>query len=202
MELLLATTNLHKIRELRLLLKQQVPHLELLSLVQFSSYSPPAEEGDTFEANATIKAVHAAQTLGYWTIADDSGLVVPALQGAPGVMSRRYAGSDATDKENRRKLLLAMEKLSGLERAAYFSCVLALSSPQGLMKTVTGQCEGYIATQEKGVHGFGYDSLFIKHDYDKSFAELDESVKNRISHRYKAVEKLASALLGLVSSPS
>jgi XTP/dITP diphosphohydrolase len=194
-ELLLATTNVHKIREFRQLLKQLAPHLDIITLMNFPEYEAPEENGTTFEANARLKAIHAAQHLKCWTLADDSGLVVPTLQGAPGVYSRRYAGPDASDADNRRKLLQAMEQSHDLERAAYYNCTLALAHPDGICKVVQGQCEGYIAYNEKGRHGFGYDALFIKHDYDKSFAELDESIKNRISHRAKAIEKISPILL-------
>jgi XTP/dITP diphosphohydrolase len=193
MEILLATTNLHKIRELRDMFRS-LPHLALISLHQFSDYVAPEETGLTFRENAILKAEHAAKTLNQWVLADDSGLVVPALKGEPGVHSRRYAGAQATDAENRQKLLHAMEHLEDQQRTAYFECCLALSSPTGLKKCVEGICEGTIAKESRGRHGFGYDPLFVKNDYEKTFAELDESIKNRISHRRKAFERLLSSL--------
>jgi XTP/dITP diphosphohydrolase len=189
MELVIASSNLHKIREFRAILKATCD-LELLSLLDFPSYSPPEETGKTFEENATLKAVHAASYLNHWVIADDSGLVVPALQDAPGVYSARYAGNEATDAENRRKLLHEMRNLKDEERNAYFTCSIALAAPEGLKKVVTVICEGSIVKEERGGHGFGYDPVFIKHDYSKTFAELDEDTKNRISHRRKAIDKL------------
>lgn len=193
MEILLATTNLHKIREFRDMFRS-LPHLELISLHQFSQYVAPEETGLTFRENAILKAEHAAKELNQWVLADDSGLVVPALKGEPGVHSRRYAGTQATDVENRKKLLYAMEHLEDQQRTAYFECCLALSSPTGLKKCVEGVCEGYITKESRGRHGFGYDPLFVKNDYEKTFAELDESIKNRISHRRKAFERLLSSL--------
>ncbi len=173
---------------------RSLPHLALISLHQFSDYVAPEETGLTFRENAILKAEHAAKTLNQWVLADDSGLVVPALKGEPGVHSRRYAGAQATDAENRQKLLHAMEHLEDQQRTAYFECCLALSSPTGLKKCVEGICEGTIAKESRGRHGFGYDPLFVKNDYEKTFAELDESIKNRISHRRKAFERLLSSL--------
>ena len=165
-------------------------HLDVLSLLDFPSYIPPEEEGFSFEEIVSHKAVHAAKNLNTWTIADDSGLIVPALQGAPGLYSSRYAGDLATDAENRHKLLKEMEHILEPQRQGYFESWIAIASPEGLKKCVRGICEGLILSEEKGSYGFGYDSLFIKHDYGKSFAEIEESLKNRISHRRKAFDKL------------
>lgn len=167
---------------------------DVLSLLNFPEYTPPEETGLTFQENAILKAEHAAKALNKWVIADDSGLVVPALKGAPGVYSRRYAGEEATDAENRYKLLQSMQSLSDHERSAYFECCLAIAGPEGLKKVVTGTCDGFIILEERGRNGFGYDPLFVKHDYDKTFAEITESTKNKISHRRKAFEKLVATL--------
>lgn len=188
MELIIATTNKHKYREIRALFTHL--KLDLLSLSDFPNYVPPEENGSTFEENAILKATDAAFKLKKWVIADDSGLVVPALQGRPGVFSRRYAGENATDLENRRKLLREMSQLIEMERSAYYECALALSSPEGLRKSVVATCQGTIGYQEKGSNGFGYDALFIKHEYNQTFAQLDESTKNQISHRAKAYQKM------------
>lgn len=193
MQILLATQNLHKLREFRDLFKS-LAHIELISLHQFSDYVPPEEVGESFRENAILKAEHAAKHLNQWVLADDSGLVVPALQGEPGVHSRRYAGPHATDQENRQKLLCAMEHLDDQGRVAYFECCLALAAPQSLKKCVEGICEGSIVREPKGRYGFGYDSLFMKSGYEKTFGELDEGVKNRISHRHKAFERLRTFL--------
>ncbi|MBA3815618.1 MAG: RdgB/HAM1 family non-canonical purine NTP pyrophosphatase [Parachlamydiaceae bacterium] len=198
MEIVIASNNLHKIREFRGLLKG-FKSIDLLSLVNFPSYLAPPEDGKTFQDNAIRKAEHAAKELNKWVLADDSGLVVPALNGSPGVNSRRYAGEEATDSENRYKLLEAMLQLKSSQRSAYFECCLALASPNGLKKCVTGLVEGVILLEEKGRNGFGYDSLFVKYEYDKSFAELEEATKNRISHRHKAFEKLTPTLESLES---
>ncbi len=192
MEIVLATTNLHKIREFREMVKA-ILAIDLLSLHNFPDYAPPIETGANFKENAIAKALHAAQKLGKTVIADDSGLIVPILGGAPGICSKRFAGFDATETENRKKLLSLLEGKTGLERAAYYECCLALADKDGLKKCVTARCEGVIAEKEMGSQGFGYDALFIKHDYDKTFAELG-SVKNRISHRGKAFELLMQAL--------
>lgn len=197
MEIVIASTNLHKIREFRDMMKH-LSTIDVLSLHNFPTYEPLPEEAHTFKENAIQKAEHAARTLNKWVLADDSGLVVPALNGAPGTHSRRYAGDDATDAENRHKLLDAMRHLDEVQRHAYYECCLVLASPQGMKKCVTGLCEGTILKEEKGRNGFGYDSLFVKNEYDKSFAEIDESTKNRISHRHKAFEKLAPTLETLV----
>ncbi len=169
-------------------------HIEVISLHHFSTYTPPEETGSTFQENATLKAEHAAKQLNQWVLADDSGLVVPALNGEPGVYSARYAGSHATDADNRKKLLQKMEALSHLDRTAYFECCLVLANPKEIKKCVHGVCEGYILKEERGRNGFGYDSLFVKNDYEKTFAELEESTKNRISHRRKAFERLIAFL--------
>lgn len=193
MEIVIATTNVHKIREFREMLKPH-PQFDVLSLLNFPEYVQPEETGKTFEENAILKAKHAANALKKCVVADDSGLVVPSLGGAPGVVSRRYAGEDATDAENRQKLLKALENKGEHERSAYFDCWLALATPKGFLKCVNGRCEGVILLEERGRNGFGYDSVFVKYDYDKTFAEIDEATKNRISHRRKAFEKLLLAL--------
>lgn len=192
MEMVLASHNLHKIREFRAMFRdlKSLKHIDIFSLSNFPHYNLPLEVGKTFQENALLKAEHASKALGKWVLADDSGLVVPALNGEPGIHSRYYACDDATDSENRRKLLLSMKHLKDLERAAYYECCLALASPDGVKKCVKGTCEGMILHEERGNNGFGYDSLFKKHDYDKTFAELEDNVKNRVSHRRKALEKL------------
>ncbi len=190
MELVLATSNVHKLREIRDMLRG-IKHVEILSLMDFPKYVAPHETGATFEENAEIKAIHAAKELNRWVIADDSGLVVPAINGEPGVYSRRYSGEDATDKDNNNKLLAKMVGLSGLERAAYYECCMCVCSPEGKKKAVVGRCEGVITEAPRGGNGFGYDPLFLKHDHQKTFGELTEETKNRISHRRKALDKLA-----------
>ncbi len=196
MEIVIASTNSHKIREFKAMLKGHVQY-DIRSLLDFPQYQPPPETEDTFEGNAKLKAVHAAKALNRWVLADDSGLVVPAIGGEPGVYSARFAGEQATDLDNRKKLLQKMEHLLEEDRNAYFECCLVLASPSGVKKSVCGICEGALLTQEKGRGGFGYDPLFIKHGYSKTFAELEESIKNRISHRRKALDKMLPFLESL-----
>ncbi len=193
MDLVIASKNLHKIREFREMLKP-FKHIDVLSLLNFPGYEPLVEEGASFQEIAQKKALHAAKALNKWVLADDSGLIVPALGGAPGIFSRRYAGDEATDAENRQKLLKALEQLEEHARGAYFECCLVVAGPEKVLKSVSGVCEGTIIYEERGRNGFGYDSIFIKSEYDKTFAELDETTKNRISHRRKAFEKLISTL--------
>jgi len=189
MKLVIATTNLHKIREIRAMLKP-LYKFDFLTLHDFPGYEPPEETGGTFEENAFLKATHAAHALKEWVLADDSGLVVPALGNEPGVHSARYAGEGATDKDNRLKLLKALEKVDESERIGYYVCAMALASPDGIQKQVKGTCEGTLLMTPRGGGGFGYDPLFQKYDYSKTFAEIDEETKNKISHRRKALDKL------------
>lgn len=193
MKLVLATTNLHKIREIRAILKP-LYNFDYLTLHDFPDYRQPEETGETFEENAFLKATHAALHLKEWVLADDSGLVIPALNNEPGIYSARYAGKGATDKDNRIKLLHELEKVDESERTGYYICSLALASPDGIQKQVTGTCEGNLIMTPRGGGGFGFDPLFVKYDYSKTFAELDEETKNRISHRRKALDKLFPSL--------
>jgi XTP/dITP diphosphohydrolase len=197
MEIVIASKNLHKIREIRSILKPQYP-FDYLSLLDFPDYAPPEETGSTFQENAFIKATHAASALKRWVIADDSGLVVPALGDAPGVKSARYAGEKATDKENREKLIKTLDALEESKRIGYYACAIALASPEGVQKQVMGYCEGSLLLTPRGSQGFGYDPIFLKYDYNKTFAEMDEETKNKISHRRKALDKLAPTLEALL----
>ena len=195
MKILLATHNLHKLREFKAMLQPLSLFDDIVSFRDIGDYTAPEETGKTYEDNALLKARDAASQTGLLSIADDSGLTVPALNGSPGVYSARYAGKDASDKDNRALLLQEMKGLSGFKRAAMFECYIAMHDPStGYEKVFKGVCEGLILEEERGSQGFGYDSLFIKHDYDKSFAELTESVKNHISHRRKALDKLLMTL--------
>jgi XTP/dITP diphosphohydrolase len=193
MDLVIASKNLHKIREFREMLKP-FKHVDVLSLLNFPHYEPEGEEGSTFKEIAQYKALNAARALNKIVLADDSGLIVPALGGAPGILSRRYAGEEATDAENRQKLLKALKNQQEHVRGAYFECCLVLASPEKILKSVSGICEGTIAIEERGRNGFGYDSVFIKSEYDKTFAEIEEKTRNKISHRRKAFEKLINTL--------
>ncbi|HSX13206.1 MAG TPA: RdgB/HAM1 family non-canonical purine NTP pyrophosphatase [Chlamydiales bacterium] len=200
-EIVIASHNMHKIREFKAMLKGFL-NLDIRSLADFPEYVAPEENGKTFEENAIVKAVHAAKTLQRFVLADDSGLTVPALKGAPGIFSARYAGNQATDFENRKKLLSEMASLVDEERNAYYECCIALASPDGLIKTATGICVGTIAIQDKGGSGFGYDPIFIKDSYHKSFSELGDEIKNRISHRRKSLDKLIPTIESLLVLPA
>lgn len=194
MQLVLATTNLHKILELKSILKRHFPDIDIFSLRDFPDYRQVEETGSTFSQNAEAKALAAAKSLKCHVIADDSGLVVPALGGEPGVRSRRYAKEDATEKENREKLIEKLKHLPEETRSGYFECALSFASPEKVIKTTLGKCEGSLILEPRGNLGFGYDSMFIKYDYNKTMGELDAAIKNRISHRRKALDKLLVAL--------
>jgi len=201
MDIVIASRNLHKIREFKEMLKGTMG-FELYSLRDFPDYVPPPEDGETFEENATVKAVHAAKALSMAAIGDDSGLVVSALGGRPGIYSARFAGEGATDADNRKKLLEDLVEFTGEKRSAYFECSLAVAQPSGEVKAVRGILEGRIIENERGGNGFGYDPLFMKNDYNKTLAELENSVKNRISHRRRALDKLQLYLEGLTTAVS
>lgn len=201
MKLLIASKNLGKIREFRELLKP-LGNLDIYSLKDMGDYTSPEETGETFVENAELKAIQASKYFpGFIALADDSGLVVPALSGAPGVHSARYAGKDARDIDNRKKLAKEIRELSEESRGAYFECVISLAKEGEVLKTVTGRCEGHLISQERGSNGFGYDPLFIKSGYSKTFAELGPALKNEVSHRRKALEKVALALEKFSHSP-
>jgi XTP/dITP diphosphohydrolase len=190
MQLVLATENLHKIRELKSILKPLLKDVDIFSLKDFPPYEAPPETGKTFGENAILKAEAAAKHLGIYAIADDSGLVVPALGGRPGIYSRRYAGETCTEKESLDKLISELKNLREEERSGYFECAIAFASPEKLIKITAGFCEGSLIVEPRGRRGFGYDSIFIKYDYSKTLAEIEEEVKNRISHRRKALDKM------------
>ncbi|MCF7806369.1 MAG: RdgB/HAM1 family non-canonical purine NTP pyrophosphatase [Simkaniaceae bacterium] len=200
MKLIIATSNLHKIREYKGIIKPLFPEFDIYSLRDFPSYHPPEETGVTFEENAQIKALHAAQAFNELVLADDSGLVVPALHGEPGIRSARYASDDATDQDNRNKLIGKLKDLQEKERVGYFECTIALATCEKIVKSTRGFCEGYLICEERGGNGFGYDPLFIKYDYNKTFAELDEAIKNRISHRRRAFDKMIPVLESMLST--
>lgn len=193
MKILIASTNSHKVQEYSSLL-QVIPGLNIVDLNHFPEYIPPDETGVSFEANATLKASHAANALKMLTLADDGGLVIPALQGEPGLYSRRYAGPHATDSENTQKILEKISLLPDTQRSAHFVCALALSLPGQLKKCVIATCEGEVLDEAKGNYGFAYDKIFLKYGYHKTFGELEESIKNKISHRNKAFMMLLPTL--------
>jgi XTP/dITP diphosphohydrolase len=194
MKLLIATRNYHKLAEIETLWQQ--PAVRLVSMKDYPGIPDVVEDGATFLANATKKAVTLAEASGLWALADDSGLEVAALDGAPGVYSARFAGEPADDEANIRKLLQMLGP--GMPRRAWFRCVIVLATPEGDTDWVEGRCEGQIAAAPRGDHGFGYDPVFIPDGHVRTFSELGPAVKNAISHRAVALrlacEKWATRL--------
>lgn len=194
MEIVIASRNGYKIRETKKVLKK-FSCFDIFSLIDFPHYIASESSNETVERMTLSKALPAARALQRPVIADTSILVVPSLKNDPGLASERYAGPNATEKDNRKKLLEAMSHLEGpVNRSCYFECYMVLASPEGTFKAVKEFCEGYISEEEKGGGGFGYDPLFVKHDYKLTFAELSEDIKNKISHRAKALERLCVEL--------
>ncbi len=186
--LVLATRNQGKVREFADLLAAYP--VELRSLADFGPIPEVEEDGDTFDENAYKKALFTAKVLGLPAIADDSGLVVEALDGAPGVHSARYAGEGATDADNIEKLLREMEGVTN--RKAAFECVLSIAVPSGPALTYEGRCEGEITTEIRGDGGFGYDPVFFYPEFGRTFAECGREEKNRVSHRGRALAEVAA----------
>ncbi|NNG06604.1 MAG: XTP/dITP diphosphatase [Desulfobacteraceae bacterium] len=184
--LVLATRNQGKISEFEKLLLD-FP-IEIKSLQDFGPTSPIQEDGETFEENAYKKAHLTARMIGFPVLADDSGLMVDALDGRPGVHSARYAGEKASDKENNLKLLEAMKGVK--DRKATFKCVIMIAVPSGPALTYEGICDGEVAHEMKGTHGFGYDPVFYHPPLKKTFAQISLEEKNRVSHRGKAMAQL------------
>lgn len=187
MHLLVATRNRGKLQEIQEIFK--LPGLELLALDDVGPVPEVEEDGDTFVANASKKARQTALATGLWTLADDSGLAVDALNGAPGVYSARYAGEYADDQANNAKLLHALHGVKN--RQACFHCVIALSDPTGNVETVTGTCHGHVTTAARGQGGFGYDPLFIPAGKSQTYAELSAEEKHTVSHRGQALQAAA-----------
>jgi XTP/dITP diphosphohydrolase len=185
--IVLATNNKNKVKEFQNILGNY--NIELKCISDFGPLPEAVEDGATFDENAYKKALHYARVLGLPAIADDSGLVVEALNGEPGVFSARYAGDHATDEENCLKLL---DKLKGENnRNAAFHCVLSIAVPSGPALTYEGTCSGQILDTFRGTSGFGYDPLFYYPELGKTFAELSLEEKNRISHRALALREFA-----------
>lgn len=197
-EVVIATRNPGKLREIEAILSPL--HLKLLSLKDFPDLPEVEEDGATFAENAGKKARAIARLTGRPAIADDSGLAVDALGGQPGVLSARYAGGNATDRERYQKLLDEMAEIPEGKRQATFVCTLAVAFPKGKMQIVEGECRGWITFAPRGKHGFGYDPIFFVPEFGQTMAELEPEVKNRISHRARALEKLKLILPEFLSS--
>lgn len=185
--LVVATKNPGKLREIREMLGSEV---RLLSLTDFPDVGDIVEDGRTFEANAIKKALAAAHHTGHVSLADDSGLEVDALNGAPGVYSARFAGEEATDEQNNVKLLQLLEDTPDEQRTARFRCVIAVGAPDGSVQTAEGTAEGRILQRPRGTDGFGYDPLFLVSGLRRTFAELPSEEKNRLSHRGRALQSV------------
>jgi len=196
MQLIVATRNAHKTREIQRILG---PAFTVSDLSAHPEIPDIRETGKSFEENAILKAIGASSHLPGLVVADDSGLEVDALGGAPGIFSARYAGENATDKQNIDRLLgeLARTGVDEIKRSARFCCVIALARQGELLGTFEGIVEGTIIERARGLHGFGYDPIFVPRGFEKTFAELPAEVKNTLSHRAKAIRGLTAKLAAL-----
>lgn len=195
LRILVATKNRNKIKEISDILSDL--SLDLISLDAFPDYHPCQEDGKTFEENALKKALSAWRALGFATIAEDSGLEVDALGGAPGVISARFAGPKATYQDNNKKLLDLLKGVPRQKRRARFVCVAVFVTKSGKIVLNRGEVEGEIAEEPRGTNGFGYDPVFYLPSFGKTVAELDDRTKNLISHRAKAIGGLRDFILRL-----
>lgn len=196
LELLVATKNNGKVAELKHLLLG-VP-VRLRSLREFVDAVDVKETGENFKENAALKAQGYASHTGLWSLADDSGLEVEALKGAPGIFSARYGGENATDQEKINKLLRELNKEQNEERFARFVCAMAISDEKGEIKFVAeGFCNGRISLEPRGNNGFGYDPIFIPAGFNETFGELSSEIKQQISHRAQASRKIIEYLRDL-----
>jgi XTP/dITP diphosphohydrolase len=197
-KVVVATRNHGKLREIRALLGESRLAFELVTIDELAPGVELREDGDTFEENALAKARQAAAATGLPALADDSGLEVDALGGAPGVWSARYAGLPSDDQRNNEKLVLALAEVPANERGARYRCVAAFVDPARSIELVrAGACEGQIQSSPAGTGGFGYDPFFFVPVYGRTMAELSLDEKNGMSHRAAAFRALASALAGL-----
>lgn len=197
MDIVIATRNKKKIEEIKRIIEQETVQdlsqsikLRIYTLNDFPECPEVVENGKTFEANAVKKAASVARYTGITTLADDSGLEVYALNGAPGILSSRYAGGNADDRENLEKLLHEIHSVNNDKRGARFVCCIALISPGGGINTFFGYAEGSIGTEPKGSGGFGYDPVFYPKGHTKTFGEMKNNEKDAISHRGMALRKL------------
>ena len=191
--LLLGTRNPGKVKEIRTILEGL--GWSFSSLQEFASVGSAAEDGVTYAENAIAKARFYAAATGMLALADDSGLEVAALGGAPGVYSARYAGEGASDADRRQLLLAELAKVDSGDRRARFVAAVAIAQPDGeVLNLSEGICEGTITFEPRGTSGFGYDPLFVPDGYDETFAELSDEVKNRISHRARALMQTRDSL--------
>lgn len=192
MKLVLASGNAHKLSEIRNILGNSFEIISMNDTV--AKGHEVIEDGTTFEENAEKKALEIMKITGLPTIADDSGLCVDALGGAPGIYTARYAGENATNDENIDKLLANLEGVPFEERNATFVAVIAVTFPDGTVKKFRGEVKGKILTERHGSNGFGYDPVFFIEEHNATMAELDGEIKNSLSHRFNALKKMAEEL--------
>jgi XTP/dITP diphosphohydrolase len=188
MTIVLATRNRKKVEELKRLFAGC--DVSFVTLDAFPGCPDVEEDGKTFRANAVKKALYVARFTGCPAVADDSGLEVSALDGAPGVFSARYAGEKSDDRDNVVKLMREMRRVSDEDRQARFACCIAFALPDGHVKTFTGYANGTIGRRRKGANGFGYDPVFYPLGHDRTFAEMTDAEKDALSHRGKAMRRL------------
>ena len=192
-EIVVATRNMKKLEEVKYMLKDL--DLKIKSLADYKNLPKIIEDGSTFKDNAIKKAMIIAKYLNKPTLGEDSGLEVEVLGGRPGVYSSRYSGKGATDNKNNKKLLRELKNIPLLKRKARYVCAIALADGDGLVGVVQGDCRGLIAIKERGGAGFGYDPLFLIPKFKKTFGELGEEIKHKMSHRFKAFQKAHKLIL-------
>jgi len=198
MELVIATKNRKKEKELAKLLSGL--DVKVLSLKDFPDMLEVEEDGKSFRTNAIKKAVATAKYTGKVCIADDSGLEVKILGNRPGIYSSRFAGEGKNDEKNMEKLLRELRGIPLSKRNARFRCAVAIARPNDKVEVVEGKCDGIIALKKSGNSGFGYDPVFIVPEHNKTFAELGPEIKNKISHRARALEKAKKIICGIIES--
>lgn len=198
-EIVIATKNKHKIKEIKNILGEK--KFKILSLNNFINIPEILEDGTSYKENAVKKAEIISKITNKITLSDDSGIEIEYLNWKPGIYSSRFLGENATDKERNEEILKLLEKIPDNKRKARYVCIVAVSLPGGITKTFEGKCIGRISHKAKGKYGFGYDPIFFVPAYNKNMAELPLSVKNRISHRARALNKAKKILEKLKQKP-
>lgn len=200
MLIIVGSRNRKKLEEINEILHNlQSEGFEFADLTSYPNAPEIVEDGATFEENARKKASEVAKALNQWVLGEDSGLVVPALHGRPGVQSARYSGKHGNDAANNEKLLAELAPLPDDRRAAYYVCSIDLADPQGQIQAVVeGRCHGIITRELRGTGGFGYDPLFLIPEYHRTFGEMSARVKHALSHRARALEQLRPILRRLI----
>lgn len=192
MRIVIASRNKGKIEEIKRYLSET--SIEIVSLCEYPDIPEIVEDGHTFEENAAKKAIFVAEYTKEIALSDDSGLEVDCLHGEPGVLSARFGGDNLDDNSRTQLLLERMKNITTINRSAHFTCVIAIAAPGGWLEIVRGQCQGSIDYAQRGEKGFGYDPVFVPTGYTSTFAELGIEVKNKLSHRAKALEKARDVL--------